>query len=99
MLKKEECRKELSNLNATMMFCECCENKFKRWDIDIVEPEDVVFEINKVLKDRGHSVEFNFACPECVTDLALEPVQSEHAKKFRERNEKLRKELAPQIIH
>ncbi len=81
------------------LWCECCGEQFDRWLIDMVEPENCVFEINGVLDDLGEAVEFNFACPECVTELALVPVKNDRANLFRERNEKLRIALAPTSVH
>lgn len=83
------------------MVCECCGEKIHRWDMEIVEPEDCVFEANQLMKDFGNPemVEYNFACPACVTELCLIPLQTDRAKLFRDRNEKLRKVLAPTPIH
>lgn len=81
------------------LWCECCGEKIHRWDIDMVEPESCVFEVNKELQDRGELVEFNFACPVCVTELALVPLQTDRAKLFRDRNQKLREVLAPTPVH
>lgn len=86
--------------NKLVMFCECCEKKYDRWVIEMVEPEDVVFEVNALLKDHtGEGPTFNFACPHCVTELALIPLQTDRAKKFRRINEKLRKVYSPTTIH
>lgn len=100
IVQLEKRKKKLSpKHDKTVMFCECCEKPFKRWDLDMVEPEDSVFDVNKLLKDRGEIVESNFACPECVTELVLQPLQTEEAKKFRRINEGLRQELEPQIVN
>lgn len=98
MFNQEE--KETKKDSRLEMFCECCESKFKRWEIDMVEPEDCVFEVNQLMKDMGKElVDFNFACPQCVTELVLTPLQTDKAKTFREKNEKLRKVLEPTTIH
>lgn len=90
----------MSKIKEFEMFCECCEKKFPRWDIEMVEPEDSVFEVNQLLIKHGKEpAEFNFACPQCVTELVLQPVQNEKARKFRRVNEKLRRELEPQLVH
>lgn len=82
-------------LDKTVMFCESCMGEFPRWDIDIVEPEPIVFEIDRL----DPTIELNFACPECVTLYALQPLQTEKAQTFREKNEKLRQALEPQTIN
>lgn len=91
--------REKVKADPSIMWCECCEKPFKRWDIDMVVPEPVVFDVTKLLMDRGETVEFNFACPQCVTELCLEPLQTEQAKKFRRSNQKLREQLEPQMIN
>src|SRR3954471_6796685 len=92
--------KESPKLDKTVMFCECCEKPFKRWYIDIVEPEDCVFEVNQLMRDHGKEApEFNFACAQCCTELCLQPIQTEHTKKFRRVNEKLRQEFEPTVIN
>ncbi|WP_410896380.1 hypothetical protein [Neobacillus sp. 204] len=84
-------KKEGSRPNSLLMFCECCETQWDRWDIDVVEPDEKVFGVNKLLKDFDEEeAAFNFACPVCVTRYNLKPVQTEQANKFRYRNEKLK---------
>lgn len=81
------------------MLCECCEEQFDRWDMDIVESEDIACEVNTIMRDFGQIIVFNFCCPQCLTELALIPLQTEKAKKFRMKNEKLRKVFAPSTVH
>lgn len=72
------------------LWCECCGEKADRWDMDMVQPShDFILA----------SEDFNFACPVCVTERRLIPLQTEQAVKFRTRNEKLREVLAPAPIH
>jgi hypothetical protein len=91
------CTQENAKDERLVMYCECCDGKFDRWDM--VEPEDIACEVNKVVRERGETVEFNFCCPHCVTELVLIPLETEREKQFREKNEKLRKVLAPTTIH
>lgn len=77
------------------MFCENCGDSYKRWEIEMVEKNDDVFEANSMMED----IEYNFACPPCRTFLELVPLQSERANTFREKNEKLRQVLEPTPIH
>lgn len=77
------------------MWCECCGEAHDRWDMEMVEPEPVVFEINQL----DPTVTFNFACPQCVTELVLTPMQTPEAHRFRSRNMKLRDVVAPVPVH
>jgi hypothetical protein len=81
------------------MWCECCGELFVRWDIEMVEPEDCVFEINEIYKAKGKDLaEFNFACPQCVTELSLTPLQTVDAKRWRKNNVEIRELMAPTLI-
>lgn len=81
-MKKKDERLEL--------WCECCGEKWDRWDIDLVEPTD-----DFLLP----SDDFNFACPVCIANHSFIPKQTEHAKEFRSRNERLRNVIAPVVVH
>lgn len=76
--------------NRLEMWCECCEGKFDRWDIDMVQPTEDFW-----LNDG----EFSFACPKCVTEKNLLPLQTKDAQNFRYRNEILRREFSPIPCH
>ena len=70
--------------------CECCGEKIKRWDMDMVQPsEDALLP----------SDDFNFACPVCVTERELIPLQTSDAKRFRMRNQTLREVLDETPVH
>jgi len=70
--------------------CECCGEKIKRWDMDMVQPAE-----DSLLP----SDDFNFACPVCVTERGLIPLQTSEAKKFRMRNQTLREVLDETPVH
>lgn len=91
--------KESPKKNSLVMWCECCEKPFKRWYIDIVEPEDIACEVNVLIREKGEQVESNFCCAQCCTELVLKPLQTEAAKKFRRVNEQLRMEFEPTVIN
>lgn len=84
-----------SKPDKTMMWCECCEQKVKRWDIEMVEPDPILFAVNQL----DPTIQFNFACPTCVTELPLVPMQTEQAKEFRARNQAWRDAVQPQILN
>ena len=86
LMTKKIDTKELSKLD---MFCECCGDKFPRWDINIVLPTP----------DWKIPADFGFACPECIEERGLLVLHTEKAKKFRRINEKLREDLSPVPIH
>lgn len=86
MMINEEAKKKDKRLE---LWCECCGEKWYRWDIDLVVPTD-----DFLLP----SDDFNFACPICIVNHSLIPLQTERANRFRSRNEKLRSVIAPMVL-
>lgn len=80
---------DTTTLSKLDMFCEACGEAYPRWDMYMVIPN------RDMLRDGG----FGFACPECVEERGLFPLQTEEAMKFRRVNEKLREELSPVPIN
>lgn len=88
-------KKVMDKTDKTMMFCECCEKKGKRWDMFICKPEKLFFPRARY----DGTLEFCFACPECVHDFDLVVLDNDSSRRFAERNERLREALEPQVVH